>query len=89
MSTGIPKPTRDLGQAEQDIRDAGVCMVVMEGRLWHKTGWNRTPDERRGAIFACYTLPIYRTQENWFLSLDPTERLHASDTLPTLLGYKA
>ncbi|HTO71056.1 MAG TPA: phytanoyl-CoA dioxygenase family protein [Myxococcota bacterium] len=64
-------------------------MVVMEGRLWHKTGNNRTQSERRAAIFGFYTLPIYRTQENWFLSLNPTVHRFASDTLLTLLGYKA
>jgi ectoine hydroxylase-related dioxygenase (phytanoyl-CoA dioxygenase family) len=65
------------------------AMVVMEGRLWHKTGNNRTRDERRAAIFGFYTLPIYRTQENWFLSLNPSVHRFASDTLLTLLGYKA
>jgi ectoine hydroxylase-related dioxygenase (phytanoyl-CoA dioxygenase family) len=64
-------------------------MVVMEGRIWHKTGTNRTRDERRAGIFGFYTIPIYRTQENWFLSLNPTERQFASDTMLTLLGYKA
>jgi ectoine hydroxylase-related dioxygenase (phytanoyl-CoA dioxygenase family) len=64
-------------------------MVVMEGRVWHKTGWNRTADRRRAGIFAWYTLPIYRTQENWFLSLNPSMRQFASDTMRTLLGYKA
>jgi ectoine hydroxylase-related dioxygenase (phytanoyl-CoA dioxygenase family) len=64
-------------------------MVVMEGRVWHKTGTNRTKNKRRGGIFAFYTIPIYRTQENWFLSLNPTERQFASDTMLTLLGYKA
>jgi ectoine hydroxylase-related dioxygenase (phytanoyl-CoA dioxygenase family) len=64
-------------------------MVVMEGRLWHKTGNNRTADERRAAIFGFYTIPIYRTQENWFLSLNPSVQRYASETLLTLLGYKA
>jgi ectoine hydroxylase-related dioxygenase (phytanoyl-CoA dioxygenase family) len=64
-------------------------MVVMEGRLWHKTGNNRTRDERRAAIFGFYTIPIYRTQENWFLSLNPSVHRYASETLLTLLGYKA
>jgi ectoine hydroxylase-related dioxygenase (phytanoyl-CoA dioxygenase family) len=64
-------------------------MVVMEGRLWHKTGNNRTRDERRAAIFGFYTLPIYRTQENWFLSLNPSVHRYASETLLVLLGYKA
>ena len=64
-------------------------MVVMEGRLWHQTGNNRTRDERRAAIFGFYTIPIYRTQENWFLSLNPSVHRYASETLLVLLGYKA
>ncbi len=46
-------------------------------------------DRRRAGIFGWYTIPIYRPQENWFLSLDPSVRRYASDTMRTLLGYKA
>ncbi|MGB3808934.1 MAG: phytanoyl-CoA dioxygenase family protein [Parvibaculum sp.] len=63
-------------------------MIVMEARVWHKTGLNRTADKRRAGIFAWYTRPIYRTQENWFLALDPSVRQFASDTMLELLGYK-
>jgi hypothetical protein len=31
VDAGIPKPTRDLAQAEQDLRDTGLCLV--EGAL--------------------------------------------------------
>ena len=31
MDGGVPKPTRDLAQAEQDLRDFGVCLL--EGAL--------------------------------------------------------
>jgi len=31
MDAGVPKPTRDLAQAEQDLRDTGVCLL--EGAL--------------------------------------------------------
>jgi ectoine hydroxylase-related dioxygenase (phytanoyl-CoA dioxygenase family) len=64
-------------------------MVVMEGRVWHRTGFNRTASSHRAGIFAFYTLPIYMPQENWFLSLDPSVRRYASDTMRTLLGFKA
>lgn len=63
-------------------------MVVFDSRLWHRTGSNATTDARRAAIFGWYTRPIYRTQENWFLSLDPIVRQFASDDLLVLLGYK-
>lgn len=64
-------------------------LVVFESRLWHRTGANTTADQYRRAVFGWYTRPIYRTQENWFLSLDPSVRQFASDQLLELLGYKA
>lgn len=63
-------------------------MIVMESRLWHKTGFNRTKDRRRAGIFAWHTRPIYRQQENWYLSLNPAVRQFASETMLVLLGYK-
>jgi ectoine hydroxylase-related dioxygenase (phytanoyl-CoA dioxygenase family) len=64
-------------------------IVVFESRVWHKTGDNRTADQLRAGVFAWYTKPIYRTQENWFLSLRPEVREFASDEALVLLGYKA
>ncbi len=63
-------------------------MICFESRLWHKTGNNRTADETRAGIFAWYTKPIYRQQENWYLSLDPSVRQFASDEMLVLLGYR-
>jgi len=63
-------------------------MIVMESRLWHKTGHNRTKDGTRAGIFAWHTRPIYRQQENWYLSLNPAVRQFASDTMLVLLGYR-
>lgn len=64
-------------------------IVVFESRVWHKTGDNRTADQLRAGVFAWYTKPIYRTQENWFLSLRPEVREFSSDEALVLLGYKA
>jgi len=69
------------------VAPAGT-MIVFESRVWHRTGFNRTPDRHRAGVFAWYTRPIYRTQENWFLSLDPSVRQFASETMLVLLGYK-
>lgn len=63
-------------------------IVVFESRIWHQTGFNRTADERRAGVFAWYTKPIYRTQENWFLSLRPEIRQFASEEALILLGWK-
>lgn len=81
-----PRP----GEAPPDVpmeAPAG-SIVVFESRVWHKTGHNRTADEQRAGVFAWYTKPIYRTQENWFLSLRPEVRQFASDEALVLLGYR-
>ena len=59
----------------------------MASRVWHKTGHNRTREQRRWHL-SLYTRPIYRQQENWFLSLNPAIRQFASDDLLVLLGYR-
>lgn len=83
-------PTAD----DQDIDTVPLeapagSMIGFESRLWHKTGDNVTQDQRRAGAFSWYTRPIYRAQENWFLSLDPRVRQFASDEMLVLLGYKA
>ena len=40
-------------------------------------------------MFPFYTTPVYRTQENWFLSLESGVVETASDTLLTLLAYRS
>ena len=79
----------EAGAATVPLEAPAGSIVVFESRLWHKTGFNRTADQRRAGVFAWYTKPIYRAQENWFLSLDPSVRKFASDDMLTLLGYKA
>ncbi len=82
-------PAAGEGEHTVPLEAPAGSMIIMEGRVWHRTGFNRTPDRRRGAIFAFYTLPIYMPQENWFLSLNPAVRHYASDTMLHLLGFKA
>jgi ectoine hydroxylase-related dioxygenase (phytanoyl-CoA dioxygenase family) len=83
-------PRPDEGQVETvPIEAEAGSIVVFESRVWHRTGFNRTADERRAGVFAWYTKPIYRTQENWFLSLRPEIRQFASEEALVLLGYRA
>jgi ectoine hydroxylase-related dioxygenase (phytanoyl-CoA dioxygenase family) len=81
-----PGPDDDVTAVPMEA-PAGT-LVVFESRLWHRTGFNRTDDQRRAGVFGWYTRPIYRPQENWFLSLDPSVRQFASDDLLVLLGYR-
>ena len=73
-------------QAVPVIAPAGTLMIF-ESRVRHRTGSNRS-QHPRAALFGWYTKPIYRTQENWFLSLDDDVVENASDDLLVLLGYK-
>jgi ectoine hydroxylase-related dioxygenase (phytanoyl-CoA dioxygenase family) len=82
-----PMPEDDA--VPQPMEAPAGSLVVFESRLWHRTGNNRTADQRRAGIFGWYTRPIYRAQENWFLSLDPSVWRNASEDLLVLLGYKA
>ena len=82
-----PPRSPDDGDAVPFEAPAG-SLVVFDSRMWHRTGANATTDQYRAAIFGWYTRIIYRTQENWFLSLDPAIRQFASDDLLVLLGYK-
>ena len=81
-----PRPDDDATAVPMEAPAGSV--VVFESRLWHRTGNNRTADQRRAGLFGWYTKPIYRTQENWFLALDPSVRQFASDDLLVLLGYR-
>ncbi len=82
----MPRPD-DASHAVPLEAPAGT-LAVFDSRVWHQTGANTSTDRRRAAVFAWYTRPIYRTQENWFLSLDPSVRQFASDELLVLLGYR-
>ncbi|WP_439816038.1 phytanoyl-CoA dioxygenase family protein [Zavarzinia sp. CC-PAN008] len=64
-------------------------LIVMEGRVWHQTGINTSTNTSRAGAFAWYTLPIYLPQENWYLSLNPSVRQYASETMLELMGFKA
>lgn len=78
----------EAGVATAAIVAPAGSIAIFESRVWHKTGHNSTPDQTRAGVFAWYTKPIYRQQENWFLSLRPEVRQFASDDALTLLGYK-
>jgi ectoine hydroxylase-related dioxygenase (phytanoyl-CoA dioxygenase family) len=81
-------PRADDDSEAIPMEAAAGSLVVFDSRVWHRTGHNRTTDQRRAGVFGWYTRPIYRTQENWFLSLDPSVRQFASDEMLVLLGYK-
>jgi ectoine hydroxylase-related dioxygenase (phytanoyl-CoA dioxygenase family) len=82
-------PRPDDGDASVPAIAPAGTMIAFESRLWHRTGPNTCADGTRAGLFAWYSKPIYRTQENWFLSLSPWVLDGASDELLTLLAYRS
>jgi ectoine hydroxylase-related dioxygenase (phytanoyl-CoA dioxygenase family) len=62
--------------------------LVMESRVWHSIGVNRTTDVVRHAILAAYGKPFLRPQENWTFSTPTSVVEEASPELRELLGFK-
>lgn len=82
-------PREDEAQIDTvPIEAEAGSIVIFESRVWHKTGNNTSNGQTRAGIFSWYTKPIYRPQENWFLSLKPEIRQFASEDALTLLGYR-
>lgn len=79
-------PTPDDMRAAVPIEAPAGAMIAFEGRLWHQTGANTTADERRAGVFAYYTAPWLRQQENWGASLEPRVLEASPPELRTLAG---
>lgn len=84
-------PTREERRAAATLpveAPAGT-LGIMDGRVWHQTGENKTIDRHRAGIFAYYVRPFLRTQENWWRSLSPEQLVEFSndDTMHMLLGF--
>ena len=62
-------------------------VVVFDGRTWHGTGRNLTAEPRIAALLA-FCGPQFRSQENYFLGLDPRVYETSSDKFKELLGFK-
>jgi ectoine hydroxylase-related dioxygenase (phytanoyl-CoA dioxygenase family) len=93
VALGSHRLHRSPTSADTDVEMTPIVapagsVVAFESRLWHRSGANTSSDQTRAGVFPFYSTPVYRTQENWFLSLDPSVQRYASDTLLTLLAYK-
>jgi hypothetical protein len=63
-------------------------LLVMDGRLWHQSGINRTADRRRAALFGYYVRSWIRPQINWNTMLDPDVAATMSSEFLDLLNYR-
>lgn len=62
-------------------------MLVMDGRLWHQTGANRSKATERAALFGYYVKRWLRPQINWTAALWPETVATLTPAFLDLLGY--
>ncbi len=62
------------------------AVILMDGRLWHTSGANRTEDRERALLFAFYARSFIRHQNNWGRSLSRETRKRLSPRLIEWLG---
>jgi ectoine hydroxylase-related dioxygenase (phytanoyl-CoA dioxygenase family) len=61
-------------------------LAILHGYTWHRTGANRSRNQRRRALFAYYVRPFLRVQENHLVSVRKEVWDRASPALRHLLG---
>jgi hypothetical protein len=83
---GNPDPERTYETVP--IEAPAGSILVMDGRVWHQSGINRTPDRHRAALFGYYVRSWIRPQVNWNVFLDPDVAASLSPAFLDLLGYR-
>jgi fumagillin biosynthesis dioxygenase len=63
-------------------------ILVMDGRLWHRSGVNTSLASRRAALFGYYIRPWIRPQINWNQALDAHVAAGLDGSFLDLLGYR-
>jgi len=64
-------------------------IVVMDGRIWHTSGPNVTPDEDRVLLFGYYSISFLRPMINWSAVIPAEVQAGLSPRLRQLLGLDA
>jgi ectoine hydroxylase-related dioxygenase (phytanoyl-CoA dioxygenase family) len=83
----VESPDPGVDYESVPIEGPAGSMLVMDGRVWHTSGINRTPDRYRAAIFGYYVLPWIRQQLNWREVLSPETVAQCPPEYLELLGY--
>ena len=87
----VPGSHREVPDFAQPLETVPVegpagSIMVMDGRLWHQTGENRTADTHRAGLFGYYVQPWIRPQINWNSSLPPEVQGGFDPSFRALLG---
>jgi ectoine hydroxylase-related dioxygenase (phytanoyl-CoA dioxygenase family) len=56
---------RDADTLLRPFEAKAGSVIAMDGRIWHTSGANITPDQDRALLFGYYTKPFLRPQVNW------------------------
>ncbi|KAI9013567.1 hypothetical protein DFJ74DRAFT_291519 [Hyaloraphidium curvatum] len=78
-------PDPDSGYVRALMNPGDV--IVYLGTVWHGAGPNLTSDQPRMCITAQYCEPYIRTNENYFMTVNPLDVLKMSPRMRSLLGY--
>jgi len=80
-------PDPSVATATVPITAPAGSLLVMDGRLWHQTGENRTPGVERAALFGYYVARWLRPQINWNVVLWPEVAATLDPAFLDRLGY--
>lgn len=84
---------RDLDEVPADHASKMVpfeaeagSVILMDGRMWHRSGDNTTDDRERALLFALYARSFIRLQNSWWKSLTREQQAGLDAADRALLG---
>ncbi|MEX0731775.1 MAG: phytanoyl-CoA dioxygenase family protein [Aquisalimonadaceae bacterium] len=80
-------PDPDQTYPTVSIEGAAGSLIIMDGRVWHTSGENRTQNQYRSGILGYYVLPWLRAQRNWNAALRKDVVDSMDPEFLKLLGY--
>lgn len=87
LSGRQPDPELDANANWVPAVGKSGTVVIFEGRTWHSTGINTTPQTRTG-LTTNFCAPMFRQQENYLLGTRPDVLEEVSEELLKLIGFK-
>jgi len=76
----------DPKQGMRPFEAKAGSVILMDGRVWHTSGENRSENRERALCFAFYTRSFLRPQNNWWRSLSRETQRGLSPQMQTWLG---
>jgi 5-dehydro-6-demethoxyfumagillol dioxygenase len=81
-------PDPDSTNETVSVEAPAGSILVMDGRVWHQSGVNRSADRHRAALFGYYVRSWIRPQVNWNVFLDPAVAATLEPEMLDRLGYR-